>query len=318
MKDNGFNVIIGQSKKYMGDWERAKKDGWVPGKTLFEIEEACERGTVIEMLVSDAAQRAIWPIVKERLAPGKVLYFSHGFSIVYKDQTKVIPPKDVDVVMVAPKGSGTSLRRNFLSGAGINSSFAVEQDATGNARERCLALGIAVGSGYLFETTFKNEVYSDLTGERGVLMGAIAGVMEAQYEVLRKHGHSPSEAFNETVEEFTESLIRLVAENGMDWMYANCSATAQRGALDWKPKFRKAVKPVFDELYKRVADGSETKRVLSSCGKADYQEGLTKELNVIANSEMWLAGKTTRSLRPKEAAKQNAASAKGVRGRASN
>jgi len=318
MKDNGFNVIIGQSKKYMGDWERAKKDGWVPGKTLFEIEEACERGTVIEMLVSDAAQRAIWPIVKERLAPGKVLYFSHGFSIVYKDQTKVIPPKDVDVVMVAPKGSGTSLRRNFLSGAGINSSFAVEQDATGNARERCLALGIAVGSGYLFETTFKNEVYSDLTGERGVLMGAIAGVMEAQYEVLRKHGHSPSEAFNETVEEFTESLIRLVAENGMDWMYANCSATAQRGALDWKPKFRKPVKPVFDERYKRVADGSETKRVLSSCGKADYQEGLTKELNVIANSEMWLAGKTTRSLRPKEAAKQNAASAKGVRGRASN
>jgi ketol-acid reductoisomerase len=318
MKDNGFNVIVGQSKKYMGDWERAKKDGWVPGKTLFEIEEACERGTVIEMLVSDAAQRAIWPIVKERLAPGKVLYFSHGFSVVYKDQTKVIPPKDVDVVLVAPKGSGTSLRRNFLSGAGINSSFAVEQDATGNARERCLALGIAVGSGYLFETTFKNEVYSDLTGERGVLMGAIAGVMEAQYEVLRKHGHSPSEAFNETVEEFTESLIRLVAENGMDWMYANCSATAQRGALDWKPKFRKAVKPVFDELYKRVADGSETKRVLSSCGKADYQEGLTKELNVIANSEMWLAGKTTRSLRPKEAAKQNAASAKGVRGRASN
>lgn len=318
MKDNGFNVIVGQSKKYMGDWERAKKDGWVPGKTLFEIEEACERGTVIEMLVSDAAQRAIWPIVKERLAPGKVLYFSHGFSVVYKEQTKVIPPKDVDVVLVAPKGSGTSLRRNFLSGAGINSSFAVEQDATGNAREKCLALGIAVGSGYLFETTFKNEVYSDLTGERGVLMGAIAGVMEAQYEVLRKHGHSPSEAFNETVEEFTESLIRLVSENGMDWMYANCSATAQRGALDWKPKFRKAVKPVFDELYKRVADGSETKRVLSSCGKADYQEGLTKELNVIANSEMWLAGKTTRSLRPKEAAKQNAASAKGVRGRASN
>ena len=318
MKDNGFKVIIGQSKKYPSDWERAKKDGWVPGKDLFEIEEACERGTIIEMLVSDAAQRAIWPIVKERLAPGKALYFSHGFSIVYKDQTKVIPPKDVDVVMVAPKGSGTSLRRNFLSGAGINSSFAVEQDATGRARERCLALGIAVGSGYLFATTFKKEVYSDLTGERGVLMGAIAGVMEAQYEVLRRHGHSPSEAFNETVEEFTESLIRLVGENGMDWMYANCSATAQRGALDWKPKFRKAVKPVFDELYKRVASGDETKRVLQSCGKSDYQQQLSKELGVIANSEMWRAGKATRALRPREQAKKNAASAKGIVGRASN
>lgn len=318
MKDNGFNVIIGQSKKYMNDWNRAKKDGWVPGKNLFEIEEACERGTIIEMLVSDAAQRAIWPTVKQRLIPGKALYFSHGFSIVYKDQTKVIPPKDVDVVMVAPKGSGTSLRRNFLSGAGINSSFAVEQDATGRARERCLALGIAVGSGYLFPTTFKNEVYSDLTGERGVLMGAIAGVMEAQYEVLRKHGHSPSEAFNETVEEFTESLIRLVGENGMDWMYSNCSATAQRGALDWKSKFRKAVKPVFDELYKRVACGEETRRVLQSCGKPDYQQQLAKELGAIANSEMWLAGKATRALRPKEPAKKNIATAKGTIGRSSN
>jgi ketol-acid reductoisomerase len=318
MKDNGFNVIIGQSKKYPRDWERAKKDGWVPGKTLFEVEEACQRGTIIEMLVSDAAQRVIWPSVKAQLKPGKAVYFSHGFSIVYKDQTKVVPPKDVDVIMVAPKGSGTSLRRNFLSGAGINSSFAIEQDATGRARERCLALGIAVGSGFLFPTTFRKEVFSDLTGERGVLMGAIAGVFEAQYEVLRRHGHSPSEAFNETVEEFTESLIRLVAENGMDWMYANCSATAQRGALDWKPKFRKAVKPVFDELYKRVASGAETKRVLQSCGKPDYQQQLTKELNVMANSELWRAGKATRALRPKEAAKQNAAGAKGTFGRASN
>ena len=318
MKDNGFDVIIGQSKKYMNDWERAQKDGWVPGKTLFEIEEACEKGTVIEMLVSDAAQRAIWPSVKKHLTPGKTLYFSHGFSIVYSKQTKIVPPEGVDVVMVAPKGSGTSLRRNFLSGAGINSSFAVQQDATGKAREKCLALGIAVGSGYLFETTFEKEVYSDLTGERGILMGALAGVMEAQYDVLRKHGHSPSEAFNETVEELTESLIRLVAENGMDWMYSNCSATAQRGALDWKPKFKKAVKPVFDELYERVADGSETKRVLNACGKSNYQEQLAKELKVIADSEMWQAGKTTRMLRPKEAAKKNAASAKGIRGRAAN
>jgi ketol-acid reductoisomerase len=318
MKENGFNVIIGQSKKFQSDWERAKKDGWKPGKDLFDIEEACERGTIIEMLVSDAAQRAIWPMVKTHLKPGDALYFSHGFSIVYKDQTKVIPPKDVDVIMVAPKGSGTSLRRNFLSGAGINSSFAVEQDATGRARERCLALGIAVGSGYLFPTTFKQEVFSDLTGERGVLMGAIAGVFEAQYEVLRKHGHSPSEAFNETVEEFTESLIRLVSENGMDWMYANCSATAQRGALDWKPKFRKAVKPVFDELYKSVASGAETKRVLQSCGKADYQVQLTKELNVMANSELWQAGKATRSLRPKEPAKTFSSAPKGTVGRASN
>ena len=315
MKDNGFNVIIGQARRFRKDWNRAVRDGWKPGKTLFDIEEAVRRGTVIEMLVSDAAQKAIWPAVKKCLDPGDALYFSHGFSIVYKDQTKVIPPNDVDVIMVAPKGSGTSLRRNFLSGAGINSSFAVFQDATGRARQRCIALGIAVGSGYLFPTTFEKEVLSDLTGERGVLMGALAGIMEAQYDTLRRHGHSPSEAFNETVEELTESLIRLVSENGMDWMYANCSATAQRGALDWKPKFKKAVMPVFRELYRRVAAGVETRRVLSACGKGDYQQRLAEELNAMGNSEMWRAGKATRALRPKEAAKRISKATKGIAGR---
>jgi ketol-acid reductoisomerase len=318
MKDNGFKVIVGQSKKFKRDWDRAVKDGWKPGKDLFDIEEAAKRGTIIEMLVSDAAQKAIWPIIKKQLTPGKALFFSHGFSIVYKNQTKVIPPKNVDVIMVAPKGSGTSVRRNFLAGAGINASFAVEQNATGRARERCIALGIAIGAGYLFPTTFRHEVYSDLSGERGVLMGALAGIMEAQYDTFRRHGHSPSEAFNETVEELTESLIRLVGENGMDWMYSNCSATAQRGALDWKPKFKKAVMPVFQELYKRVVSGEETHRVLTSCGKANYQQQLTKELGAMGNSEMWLAGKATRALRPKEAAKKITKATKGIGGRKSN
>jgi ketol-acid reductoisomerase len=318
LRDNGFNVIVGQSKKFPKDWDRARKDGWIPGKTLFDLEEAVQKGTIIQMLVSDAAQRAIWPLVKANLKPGDALYFSHGFSIVYRDQTKVIPPADVDVIMVAPKGSGTSVRRNFLSGAGINSSFAVFQDATGRAKERCLAVGIGIGSGYLFPTTFEQEVSSDLTGERGVLMGALAGVMEAQYEVLRKHGHSPSEAFNETVEELTQSLIRLVDENGMDWMFANCSATAQRGALDWRPKFKKAVMPVFKDLYARVKSGKEAARVLSMCGKPNYQELLTAELNEIGNSEMWQAGKAARSLRPKEVAKVTSKATKGISGRGSN
>ena len=318
LKDNGFNVIIGQAKSFKKDWDRAVKDGWKPGKTLFDIEEAAEQGTIVKMLVTDAAQRKIWPAVKKHLHAGDALYFSHGFSIVYRDQTKVIPPPDVDVIMVAPKGSGTSVRRNFLSGAGINSSFAVFQDATGRATERCIALGIGIGSGYLFPTTFENEVYSDLTGERGVLMGALAGIMEAQYEVLRKHGHSPSEAFNETVEELTQSLIRLVDENGMDWMYSNCSATAQRGALDWKPKFKKAVMPVFKELYKRVKNGDETKRVITVCGKKDYQDRLNRELAKIHDSEMWQAGAAVRSLRPKEKAKKITKATKGVAGRKSS
>ena len=297
LKDNGLEVIIGQLE---GDeyWEKAVKDGFVPGETLFPLEEAAKRGTIIMMLLSDAGQAAVWPKISKCLNAGDALYFSHGFSIVYKDQTGVIPPDNVDVILVAPKGSGTSVRRNFLEGSGINSSFAVHQDATGRARERTIALGIAIGSGYLFPTTFEKEVYSDLTGERGVLMGCLAGVMEAQYNTLRKNGHSPSEAFNETVEELTQSLIRLVDENGMDWMFSNCSTTAQRGALDWAPRFRDAVLPVFENLYESVKSGKETKRVIEANSAPDYKEKLTEELNAIKNSEMWKAGAAVRALRP--------------------
>jgi ketol-acid reductoisomerase len=297
LKDNGFDVIIGQME---GDeyWKKAIRDGFVPGKTLLPLEEAAKKGTIIKMLLSDAGQVAVWPKIKACLNKGDALYFSHGFAIVYKEQTGIIPPADVDVILVAPKGSGTNVRRNFLDGSGINSSYAVFQDATGRAEERTIALGIAIGSGYLFPTTFEHEVYSDLTGERGVLMGCLAGTMEAQYNILRKNGHSPSEAFNETVEELTQSLIRLVAENGMDWMFANCSATAQRGALDWAPKFRDAVAPVFEDLYNRVKTGRETERVLQANGAPDYKEKLTAELNAIKNSEMWKAGAAVRALRP--------------------
>jgi len=297
MRDNGIKVIVGQ-REGTPNWDKAVADGWVPGKTLFTVEEAAERGTVIQYLLSDAGQRSQWPKIVECLNEGDMLYFSHGFSITYKNQTGVIPPPHVDVALVAPKGSGRSVRTNFLDGSGINASFAVHQDATGRATERTLALGIAIGAGYLFPTTFQNEVYSDLTGERGVLMGALAGVMEAQYNELRKHGHSPSEAFNETVEELTQSLIRLVGQNGMDWMYANCSTTAQRGALDWKEKFRDAVAPVFDDLYRSVVAGEESRIVLEKNSDPKYRENLDAELKVMRESEMWQAGAAVRSLRP--------------------
>ena len=295
MKDHGIRCIVGE-----GDfnWQRAIDEGFVPGETLFSPTEAAKRGTIIQYLMSDAGQKAMWPEIKPYLTKGKALYFSHGFSVVYKDQTGVIPPVDIDVILVAPKGSGKTVRDNFLAGSGINSSFAVFQDATGKAKERTLAVGIAIGSGYLFPTTFEQEVYSDLTGERGVLMGCLAGVMEAQYNILRKKGHSPSEAFNETVEELTQSLMPLVAQNGMDWMYANCSTTAQLGALDWKDKFRDAVAPVFDDLYESVASGKETAIVLDVNSAPDYREKLQMELDTMKNSEMWQAGALVRSLRP--------------------
>lgn len=297
LKDNGFNVIVGQ-RKDSKTWDKAVADGWEPGKTLFEIEEACEKGTIIQYLLSDAGQITLWPTVKEYLTPGKALYFSHGFGITYKERTGIVPPEGVDVILVAPKGSGTSLRRMFLEGRGLNSSYAIFQDATGKAKDRVVALGIGVGSGYLFETTFKSEVYSDLTGERGSLMGAIQGIFAAQYEVLRANGHTPSEAFNETVEELTQSLMPLVAENGMDWMYANCSTTAQRGALDWWKKFRDASKPVFEDLYSEVAKGNEAQKSIDSNSKEDYRQKLEEELKELRESEIWRAGAEVRKLRP--------------------
>ncbi len=297
LRDNGFNVIIGQ-RKGTKSWDKAVADGWVPGDTLFEIEEACQRATIIQFLLSDAGQIALWPTIKKNLSAGKALYFSHGFGITYKERTGIIPPADVDVILVAPKGSGTSLRRMFLQGRGLNSSYAIFQDATGHAWERVVSLGIGVGSGYLFETDFKREVFSDLTGERGTLMGAIQGIFAAQYDVLRSKGHSPSEAFNETVEELTQSLMPLVAENGMDWMYANCSTTAQRGALDWWKRFRDATKPLFEELYSEVASGNEAQLSIDSNSKPDYREKLEVELKELRESEMWVAGAAVRKLRP--------------------
>jgi ketol-acid reductoisomerase len=299
LRDNGINVIVGQ-RKGTSSWKKALADGWEEGKTLFELETACQKATVVLNLLSDAGQIQAWDSMKKHLTKGKALYFSHGFGVTFHKKTGIVPPKDIDVVLVAPKGSGTSLRNLFLKGQGINSSYAVFQDTTGRAEKRVLALGIAIGSGYLFETTFQKEVYSDLTGERGILMGAIAGVFEAQFNVLRQRGHSPSEAFNETVEELTQSLMPLIAENGMDWMFANCSTTAQRGALDWKGKFREATEPVLNELYDSVLSGKEAEIVIEANSKPDYREKLEEELNLMKNSELWQTGFEVRKLRPRK------------------
>ena len=296
LRDNGFNVIVGQRPGRT--YDKAVADGWVPGETLFSIEEAARRGTIIMCLLSDAAVLSVWPVIKANLKAGDALYFSHGFAITWSDRTGVVPPADVDVIMVAPKGSGTTVRSLFLEGRGINASFAVEQDYTGRALERTLALGIGIGSGYLFETTIRREAISDLTGERGALMGAIQGLFAAQYEVLREHGHTPSEAFNETVEELTQSLMPLFAAKGMDWMYANCSTTAQRGALDWKDPFHDAIKPVVERLYESVASGKEAQISIDSNSKPGYREGLEKELKALRDSEMWRTAETVRRLRP--------------------
>ena len=227
MRDNGLNVILGVRKNGKS-WQDALEDGWIEGENLFEVEEAIKRGTIVMNLLSDAAQAETWPQIKPLLTKGKTLYFAHGFSPVFKQLTKVEPPTDIDVILVAPKGSGRTVRSLFKEGRGINSSYAVWQDVTGKAEEKAIAIAVGVGSGYVYKTTFEKEVRSDLYGERGCLMGGIHGMFLAQYEVLRERGHSPSEAFNETVEEATQSLYPLIGKHGMDYMYDACSYHCQK------------------------------------------------------------------------------------------
>jgi ketol-acid reductoisomerase len=296
MRDQGFDVIIGLRKGR--SWEKALSDGWEEDVTLFSIEQATEKATIIQFLLSDAGQIQAWPEVKSRLNKGDALYFSHGFGIVFHEDTQIIPPNDVDVILVAPKGSGLTVRNHFKEGRGINASFAIHQDYTNKAKERCISTAFAIGSGHLFETTFQKEVHSDLTGERCVLMGLLQGAFLAQYEVLRENGHSPSEAYNETIEEALQSLYPLISEKGMDLMYSNCSTTAQRGALDWAPKFKDVLKPVIEDCYKKVVSGEEARISIESNSKSNYRIDLEKELQQINNQEMWVAGKQLRLLRP--------------------
>ena len=296
MRDQGYNVILGLRKG--NSWDKAINDGWEEGVNLLSIEEATQKGTIIQFLLSDAGQIKAWPVVRDNLNEGDAIYFSHGFGVVFNDHTGITPPSNVDVILVAPKGSGLTVRTHFQEGRGINSSFAIHQDFSGKARERCIATAFAIGSGHLFETNFANEVHSDLTGERCVLMGLLQGAFLAQYEVLRENGHSPSEAYNETIEEALQSLYPLVSEKGMDWMYANCSTTAQRGALDWAPRFKDVLKPVIEECYQKVIDGDEAKRAIEANSKTDYRSTLEAELSEIDNQEMWIAGKALRKLRP--------------------
>ncbi|KAH3675981.1 hypothetical protein WICMUC_002277 [Wickerhamomyces mucosus] len=297
LRDNGLNVIVGV-RENGASWKAAIEDGWIPGQNLFPVEEAINKGTIVMNLLSDAAQSETWPQIKPLITEGKTLYFAHGFSPVFKDLTHVETPANVDVILVAPKGSGRTVRSLFKEGRGINSSYAVWNDVSGNAHEKAQALAVAVGSGYVYQTTFEREVNSDLYGERGCLMGGIHGMFLAQYEVLRENGHTPSEAFNETVEEATQSLYPLIGKYGMDYMYDACSTTARRGALDWYPIFKDALKPVFQDLYESVRNGSETQRSLDFNSQPDYREKLESELQTIRSMEIWKVGKEVRKLRP--------------------
>jgi len=293
LKDNNIRVCVGVRKG--ASWAKAIDDGWEPGVDLFEIKDACERGTIIANLLSDAGQIHQWNTIKKGLTKNKTLYFSHGFGITYSDQTGIEPPEEVDVIMVSP---GISVKEPFKKGVGSNSSYAIHNDYSGNARDTCLAMAFGIGSSYTFETTFEKETYSNLVGERCVLMGLIKGAISAQYNVLRKNGHSPAEAYTETVEEAFNSIYPLINDNGMECLYSNCSTTAQRGAIDWSKTFEEKITPIIEDCYTNVVNGEEARVVINANASHNYSETLEDELDEISNEEIWKVGNQFREFRP--------------------
>ena len=300
LRDNGFNVIVGQRKldngKVSNSYQKALDDGWIPGETLFDINEAAKKATIIEFLLSDAGQKVAWPQLEKCIEDGNTLYFSHGFSLNFPQYTRVTPPANIDVVLVAPKGAGRSVRTNFLNGGGINSSFAVHQDYTGSALEKTLALGIGIGSGFLFETTVRNEVVSDLTGERAVLLGELWALAEASYDALRQQGYSPEDAFIQSSEQITQVILPLIGRSGSVEIYEQTISAKQYGSVsDHQRITREVTRPLMEQLYRSVVSGIETQRSLEANSRNGYRDQLNSELSVIDNSEMWLTGEKIRA-----------------------
>jgi len=294
LKDNNMDVILGL-RKGGKSWNNALEDGWEEDKNLFTIEEATSRGNIIQCLLSDFGQIEQWKNIEPNLYTNDTLCFSHGFGIHYKSNTKIIPPNDINVIMVAPKCSGNTVRQHFLNGRGFNSSYAIYQNHN-NAREICYSYSFLIGNNYIFETTFDKEVISDLTGERCILMGMIQAAFSAQYKVLRENGHSPLEAYNETVEEALNSLYPLISQNGMEWMYRNCSTTAQRGAIDWSKKFEEKLIPMIEECYESVKNNTELNIIMECNKNPDYNVILDEELDTMSKQELWRVSKQIKDI----------------------
>lgn len=229
LKDSGVPVVVGL---YEGSksWKQAQADGL----EVMGVAEAASRAEIIVFLVGDMVQPAVYEQVKPHLKEGKALVFSHGFNILYG---QIIPPKTVDILMVAPKSPGHLLRRMYVEGKGVPALIAVEQDYTGQAQMLTLAYACAIGctrAGAL-ETTFKEETESDLFGEQVILCGGITALIKASYETLVEAGYQPHVAYFECLNEL-KLIVDLIYEGGLALMRYSVSDTAEYGDLTRGPR----------------------------------------------------------------------------------
>jgi len=257
IKDSGIKVIIGLRPEGKS-WEKAKKDGF----KVLPINEAVKRSDIVHILIPDTTQPSVY---KEQIAPhlksGKTIVFSHGFNIHFRT---IVPPTDVDVIMVAPKGPGPSVRELYLNKFGVPSLIAVQQDYTGKAKQTALTMAKALGStkAGVIETTFKDETESDLIGEQIVLVGGIIELIRNGFEVLVELGYPPELAYFEACNE-AKLIIDQIYWSGISGMLMAVSDTAKYGGMTVGPKIIDAhVRKNMEKAAKRVQSGQFAKEWL--------------------------------------------------------
>lgn len=274
MRDSGLRVIIGLRPDGKS-LKRAERDGF----KVYTIPEAAERGDVIFMLIPDMAQPTVYKkSIKKHLTKGKVLNFAHGFNIHFK---QIIPPKDIDVTMVAPKSPGPKLRETYLNGFGVPALIAVYQDHSGRAREAALSIAKALGctrAGVL-ETTFKDEVESDLIGEQTVLVGGLIELIKKGFEVLVESGYPPELAYFEACNE-AKLIMDLIYQKGISGMLRVVSDTAKYGGLTVGPRIiDESVKEKMRKAVREVQNGKFAEKWIKEHKSGERQlELLMKEM----------------------------------------
>ncbi|MBO1515088.1 ketol-acid reductoisomerase [Metabacillus bambusae] len=297
LKESGVNVIVGVRQG--GSFNKAVEDG----HTVVSVAEAAEQGDLVMVLLPDEQQAKVYQEeIKPGLEAGNSLVFAHGFNVHF---SQIVPPTDVDVFLVAPKGPGHLVRRTYEEGAGVPALFAIYQDVTGNAKETALAYAKGVGSARagVLETTFKEETETDLFGEQAVLCGGLTSLVKAGFETLVEAGYQPEVAYFECLHEL-KLIVDLMYEDGMAGMRYSISDTAQWGDFVSGPRVvDSSSKEAMKEVLKDIQTGKFAKEWILE------NQANRPQFNAINNNEnehqIEVVGKKLRAMMPFVKSKQN-------------
>ena len=275
LKDSGFDVVVGV-RKGGASWKKARRDGL----EVAEPPAAAASADLVAMLVPDLAQKALYQEIKKGLKKGATLLFAHGFNIHFR---QVKPRPDLDVVLIAPKGPGDLVRRQYQQGRGVPCLLAVAQDATGKAHARALAYAHGIGGtrGGVLETTFAEETETDLFGEQAVLCGGTTELVVKGFETLVEAGYQPEVAYYECLHEL-KLIVDLLHEGGISKMHQFISETAKYGDLTRGPRIvDERVKKQMRKVLKEVQSGKFARQWIkeNETGKANYQKLLADDMN---------------------------------------